>query len=82
MRHQLIRLSLMLSGVFLVSCVSAIPPARIGDYVSPEQRAGDDAFARIYQRALQAGLVVRRSQASHFLRYGSLGPPADPISRV
>ena len=48
----------MLSAVFLVSCASAIPPARIGDYVSSEHQAGENAFARINQRPLQAGLVV------------------------
>ncbi len=58
MRHLLNQLSLMLSAVFLVSCASAIPPARIGDYVSPEHQAGDEALTRINQRPLQAGLVV------------------------
>ena len=59
MRHLLVRLSLILCGVFLVSCASAIPPARIGDYVSSEHRASDDdAVARIYQGPLQAALVV------------------------
>ena len=58
MRHLLNRLSLMLSAVFLVSCASAIPPARIGDYVSSEHKAGDEALTRIDQRPLQAGLVV------------------------
>ena len=58
MRHLLNQLSLMLSAAFLVSCASAIPPARIGDYVSSEYQAGENAFARINQRPLQAGLVV------------------------
>ena len=58
MRHLLNQLSLMLSTVFLVSCASAIPPARIGDYVSSEHKAVDEAFTRINQRPLQAGLVV------------------------
>jgi len=58
MRHLLNQVSLMLSTVFLVSCASAIPPARIGDYVSSEHQADDDAFARVNQRPLQAGLVV------------------------
>jgi hypothetical protein len=58
MRHLLNQLSLTLSTVFLVSCASAIPPARIGDYISSEHQAGGDAFARINQRPLQAGLVV------------------------
>jgi len=58
MRHVFKPLSLMLSAVFVVSCASAIPPARIGEYVSSEHRVGDEAFARIDQRPLQAGLVV------------------------
>ena len=56
MRHLLNQSSLMLSVAFLVSCASTIPPARIGDYVSSEHRAGDDAFTRINQRPLQVGL--------------------------
>ena len=58
MRHLLNQFSLMLSTVFLVSCASAIPPARIGDYVPSEHQAGNDAFTKINQRPLQAGLVV------------------------
>jgi len=58
MRYLLNPISLVLSTVFLVSCASAIPPARIGDYISSEHQAGDDAFARVDQRPLQAGLVV------------------------
>ena len=58
MRHVLKQVSLMLSAVFVVSCAFAIPPARMGDYVSSEHQAGDEALARIKQRPLQAGLVV------------------------
>ena len=58
MRHLLNQFSLMLSAVVLVSCASAIPPARIGAYVSSVHQAGDDAFTRIGQRPLRAGLVV------------------------
>jgi hypothetical protein len=58
MRQLLNQVSLMLSTVILVSCASAIPPARIGDYVSSDHQAGDDAFARVNQRPLPAGLVV------------------------
>jgi hypothetical protein len=58
MRLLLKQVSLMLSAVFVVSCASTIPSARIGDYVSSERQAGDEAFARINQRPLQAGLVV------------------------
>jgi hypothetical protein len=48
----------MFSVVFLVSCASAIPPARIGDYLSSGRQVDGDAFAKINQRPLQAGLVV------------------------
>ena len=48
----------MLSAVFFVSCASAVPPARIGDYVSSWRQVGGDAFTRIDQRPLQAGLVM------------------------
>ena len=58
MRRVLNQFGLMLSVVFLVSCASAIPPARIGDYVSSEHQVDGDVFARISQRPLQAGLVV------------------------
>ena len=58
MRHRLNRLGLILGAVFLVSCTSVNPPARIGDYISYVPRAGDDAFTKINQRPLQAGLVV------------------------
>ena len=58
MRHLLNQLSLMLSAVFLVSCASTMPPARIGAYVSSEHQAGDDTFTGVNQRPLQAGLVV------------------------
>ncbi len=58
MRDLLNQFSLMLSAVLLVSCVSTIPPTRIGEYVSSEHQAGGDAFTRIDQRPLRAGLVV------------------------
>ena len=38
MRQLPNQISLLLSMVFLVSCASAIPPARIGDYVSSEHK--------------------------------------------
>ena len=64
MRYLLNQVSLMLSAVFVVSCASAIPPARIGEYVSSEHPAGENAFARINQRPLQAGLVVVSDMAA------------------
>lgn len=58
MLHLLNQFSLILSTVLLVSCAAAIPPAQIDDYVPAERLAGNDAFTRIKQRPLQAGLVV------------------------
>ncbi|MEO6308424.1 MAG: hypothetical protein ABIO96_01555 [Nitrospiraceae bacterium] len=58
MRRVLNQISLMFSAIFLVSCASAVPPARIGDYLSSGRHVDGDAFARIDQRPLQAGLVV------------------------
>jgi hypothetical protein len=58
MRQLLNRFSLLLSMVFLMSCASAIPPARIADYVSFEHKTFDDVFRRINQRPLQTGLIV------------------------
>jgi hypothetical protein len=58
MRHRLNQFSLMLSAVFVVSCASAIPPARIGEYVSSWRQVGGDAFTRIDQQPLQTVLVV------------------------
>ncbi len=58
MRRRCNQFGLMLSAVFLVSCASAVPPARIGDYVSTWRQVGGEAFTRIDQRPLQAGLVM------------------------
>ena len=58
MCYLLNQISLILGAAFLVSCASAIPPPRIGDYVSSEHLAGENAIARINQRPLLAGLVV------------------------
>ncbi len=48
----------MLTAVFLVSCASAVPPARIGEYVSSWPLVGGEAFTRIDQRPVHAGLVM------------------------
>ena len=58
MRRVLIQFSLILSVAFTVSCASTIPPVRIGDYVSSGLHVDGDAFTRIDQRPLRAGLVV------------------------
>ena len=58
MRRRLNQFSLMLSAVFLVSCASAVPPARIGEYVSSWRQVSSEASTRIDQRPVQAGLVM------------------------
>ena len=58
MRRGLDQFSLILSGVLLASCASAIPPPRIGDYVSSRYQVDSDALAKISQRPLRTGLVV------------------------
>jgi hypothetical protein len=58
MRRVLNQFGLMLGVVFLVSCASGVPPSRIGDYLSTERQADDDALTTIDQRPLQAGFVV------------------------
>ena len=64
MRQLPNQFSLLFSMVFLVSCASAIPPARIGDYVSLEHKTFDDAFSPINQRPLPTGLVVVSNTAA------------------
>jgi hypothetical protein len=58
MRQRFQQFSLILSTVFLMSCASAVPPARIGDYVSSWGQGGGEALARIDQRPLEAGLIM------------------------
>jgi hypothetical protein len=48
----------LLVAVLLVACASATPPSRLGDYVSSDHRANDEAFSRIEQRPLKAGLLL------------------------
>lgn len=58
MRRVLTQFSLLLSVALSVSCASAIPPARMGDYVSSGHPPGNEAFTRINQGQLQAALVM------------------------
>ncbi len=58
MRRRLHQFSLMLSAVLFVSCASAVPPARIGEYVSSWRQVSSEAFTKIDQRPVQAGLVM------------------------
>lgn len=58
MRHSMPISGSLLSLALFVSCASAVPPSRIGDYVSPDRRAEDGAFSRIEPRPVQAGLLL------------------------
>jgi hypothetical protein len=35
-----------------------VPPSRISDYISPEHKAGEEAFSQIQPRPLQVGIVL------------------------
>ncbi|HEU5202582.1 MAG TPA: hypothetical protein VFT92_07270 [Nitrospira sp.] len=50
--------SVFLGAVVLTACASAVPPTRIGDYVSVEHTADEESLLKIEQRPLQAGLVL------------------------
>ena len=50
--------NVFLGAVVLTACASAVPPTRIGDYVSVEHTADEASLLKIEQRPLQAGLVL------------------------
>jgi hypothetical protein len=55
----IVRLTSGLLGLaLLTSCASAVPPSRLGDYVSADHRVGEQALTQIEQRPLKAGLVI------------------------
>ena len=58
MRHRFNQFSLMLIAIFMVSCAFAVPPARISEYVPSWRQVGSEAFTKIDQRPVQAGLVM------------------------
>ncbi len=60
MRQLLKLLNLVLCTAFVTACASAsaVPPTRIGDYISAEHQGGDDALVKIDERPLQAGLIL------------------------
>ena len=58
MRHRFNQFSLLLIAIFMVSCAAAVPPARIGEYVSSWRQVGSEAFTKMDQRPVQAGLVM------------------------
>jgi len=60
MRRLLELFSLMCCTAFVAACASAsaVPPTRIGDYISPDHKGGEDALVKIDERPIQAGLVL------------------------
>lgn len=48
----------LLGAVLVTACASAVPPSRLGDYVSAERQVSEEALTRIEQRPLKAGLVL------------------------
>ncbi|HTL62722.1 MAG TPA: hypothetical protein VL261_13850 [Nitrospira sp.] len=58
MRGMVKVISGLFTAVLLSSCALAVPPSRLGDYVSSEHRTGDESLTQIEQRPLKAGLVL------------------------
>jgi hypothetical protein len=57
--HTIVRISsALLTGVLFTACASAVPPSRLGDYVSSEHRTSEEALTQIEPRPLKAGLVL------------------------
>jgi hypothetical protein len=48
----------LLGAVLISACASAVPPNRLGDYVSAERQVSEEALTQIEQRPLKAGLVL------------------------
>jgi len=48
----------ILGAALLASCASAVPPSRIGDYLSPDLRADEGVFGRLEPRPVPAGLLL------------------------
>jgi hypothetical protein len=48
----------LLGAVLVTACASAVPPSRLGDYVSAERQVSEEALTQIEQRPLKAGLVL------------------------
>jgi hypothetical protein len=57
--------ALLGAAVLFTACASAVPPSRLGDYVSSEGHAREDALTQIEQRPLKAGLVLVSDTAEH-----------------
>jgi hypothetical protein len=56
--HGIFRLSSGLVGALLLTSCAAVPPSRIGDYVSSERRTEEEALTQIEPRPLKTGLVL------------------------
>jgi hypothetical protein len=56
--HGLVRVSSGLLAAVLLTACAAVPPSRLGDYVSSERQADEDALVHIEQRPLKAGIVL------------------------
>jgi hypothetical protein len=56
--HGMVKIALGVLGAVLLTSCAAVPPSRLGDYVSSERHAGEDALTQIEQRPLKAGLVL------------------------
>lgn len=48
----------LLSAVLFTACASAVPPNRLGDYVSTERQVSQDVLTQVEPRPLKAGLVL------------------------
>ncbi|SLM46341.1 conserved protein of unknown function [Nitrospira japonica] len=48
----------LVSAMLLASCASAVPPSRLGDYLSPESQADAGVFGRLEPRPVPAGLLL------------------------
>jgi hypothetical protein len=48
----------LLAAMLFTACASDVPPSRLGDYISSEHRADEDALTKIEPRPLKAGLVL------------------------
>ena len=48
----------LLGAVLVTACASAVPPSRLGDYVSAERQVSEEALTQIEQRPLKAVLVL------------------------
>lgn len=48
----------VIGAALFASCASAVPPSRLGDYLSPDLKADAGVFGRLEPRPVPAGLLV------------------------